>query len=293
MRIVTLVENTCTKDGCEAAHGLSFYIETEKHRLLMDAGPSDLLLKNASALGVDLRTVDTAILSHGHYDHGGGLPAFASLNPDAKIYIHDGAFEEFCSAHEGEGIHSIGIDGSLKQFPGLILTGDRLAIDDELSLFGGIAGKRLIPSGNSELKIRRSGELFPDDFSHEMCLVISEGSKKVLLSGCAHHGILNILDRYRDLYGCDPDAVISGFHLMRRFRAVPGKTAEICSDEDIRLISDTALELKEMETQFYTCHCTGIEPFRIMKDIMGGKLEYLHTGDEVLFHGSISSVPAP
>ena len=84
MRLVALVENTACADIAQA-HGLSLYIETEKHRILFDAGPDGaLLLSNAEKLGIDLKRVDIAVLSHGHYDHAGGLRAFMELNSSAK-----------------------------------------------------------------------------------------------------------------------------------------------------------------------------------------------------------------
>ena len=87
MRIINLIENTEGKAGCAAAHGLSFYIETAKHKLLVDLGPSAETLTNAETLGVDLKQIDTVILSHGHYDHSGGILPFAALNPTAAIYL--------------------------------------------------------------------------------------------------------------------------------------------------------------------------------------------------------------
>ena len=73
LQIINLVENEPGSSGCEAAHGLSFYVETDNHKLLFDSSPSELVLQNAEKLGVDLKTVDTVILSHGHYDHSGGI----------------------------------------------------------------------------------------------------------------------------------------------------------------------------------------------------------------------------
>ena len=123
--------------------------------------------------------------------------------------------------------------------------------------------------------------LVQDDFSHEQCLVISEGSKKVLLSGCAHHGILNILDRYHALYGGYPDAAISGFHMMKKHGY---------SDEDITMIIDTALALRKLDTVFYTGHCTGVEPFNAMKKLMGDQLHYVHCGDEIRIRTTIERI---
>ena len=88
VRVLTLMENTARNDSLCCGHGLSLYIETPKHRILFDMGPDgESLLKNAAALGVDLAGVDIAILSHGHYDHGGGLAAFLSVNNTASVYI--------------------------------------------------------------------------------------------------------------------------------------------------------------------------------------------------------------
>ena len=91
MRIINLIENTEGSMGCAYAHGLSFYVETKKHKLLMDLGPSEETLKNAEKLGIDLTQVDTVILSHGHYDHSGGIMAFTKINPDAVIYMQESA----------------------------------------------------------------------------------------------------------------------------------------------------------------------------------------------------------
>ena len=74
-----------------AEHGLSFYIETKKHKLLVDAGATNAFLENAGRLGVDLRLVDTMILSHGHYDHAGGILGFVQVNPTAKILMQSHA----------------------------------------------------------------------------------------------------------------------------------------------------------------------------------------------------------
>ena len=85
MRIINLVENTEGSTGCGIEHGLSFYIETEQHKLLMDTGQTDLLIKNAEKLGIDLTKVDTVILSHGHYDHRGETLPSSEIKPNAKI----------------------------------------------------------------------------------------------------------------------------------------------------------------------------------------------------------------
>ena len=87
MRIVTLVENTARRQDLTAEHGLSLYIETENHKILFDAGQSEAFAENAKKLGVDLTQTDLAVLSHGHYDHGGGLAKFLEANDHAPIFL--------------------------------------------------------------------------------------------------------------------------------------------------------------------------------------------------------------
>ena len=293
MRIINLVENTEGASGCGFEHGLCFYIETENHKLLMDTGQTDLMIANAEKLGIDLTKVDTVVLSHGHYDHGGGILPFAKINPDAKIYVPEGAFGEYYSVNKAGEPHYIGLSKEIRELPQLVVVGREpepaqaeaagsaapaeskdsiYRIDGELSIFSGIGSAHPIPSANRRLKVKKEEGLVQDDFCHEQCLVVREGAKSVLLSGCAHHGILNVLDRYRELYGEDPDVVISGFHMMRKHGY---------SDEDINMIIDTALELRKHKTVFYTGHCTGVEPFNAMKKLMGSQLRYVHSGDEI------------
>lgn len=118
MKIVTLLENTACREGLRAAHGLSLYIETPRHKLLFDMGPNEDFLANAGALGVDLTAVDLAVLSHGHYDHGRGLAAFCRCNDHAPVYIHSDAFGAFYALDEGGEPRYIGLAPGAGGIPG-------------------------------------------------------------------------------------------------------------------------------------------------------------------------------
>ena len=100
MKITALVENRSSCD-LTPVHGLSLYIETERHKLLFDLGPDGTLLKNAEKRGIDLGQVDAAVISHGHFDHGGALAAFLKVNHTAKVYIQRRAFEKHFSKSLG------------------------------------------------------------------------------------------------------------------------------------------------------------------------------------------------
>lgn len=268
MKIVTLIENTCGREGCLSEHGLSLYIETAGHKLLMDTGASDAFIRNAELLGVDLQAVDTVVLSHGHYDHSGGLRAFAKINSTAPIYMQSQAGADY---YHGE--RYIGIDKEILKLPQVRLTEGAVKLDEELSLFAGITGRRCYPQSNLVLTRREKGREEQDSFAHEQCLVIQEGKERVLVSGCAHNGILNILDKYREIYHGLPDRVVSGFHMMKKIPYTEEETATILSN---------ARELAGYDTVFYTGHCTGDEAFALMKPIMGEKLVRLASGIQIM-----------
>lgn len=271
MKIINLIENTEGKNGCLCEHGLSFYVETNKHKLLIDTGASDAFLENAERLGVDLKQVDTVILSHGHYDHAGGILGFVRLNPDAEIWMQRLADREYY--HKNDVLEKyIGIDPRIKELSRIKRIEGNKRIDDELFLFSGVAGRRLWPLGNLELKVKKEDGFYQDDFGHEQYLVLEEDNRKVLISGCAHNGILNILDAFREICGSDPDVVISGFHMRKK----SGYT-----DEDLQIVRKIAMELKKLNTKFYTGHCTGEIPFQILKEYMGQQLIYVHSGEEI------------
>lgn len=267
MRIINLVEDT-KGSSCLNEHGLSFYIETEKHKLLVDSGATDMFIHNAGVLGVDLTQVDKFILSHGHYDHAGGLSAFAEINPKAEIYLKDTVDGDYYHI-SAQSKKYIGIDKNIMKIPQVIGVQGNLEIDDELFLFTDFNEKRYPAWSNRELKQKVGNTYIQDTFSHEQCLVIKQNEHQTLLSGCAHNGILSILHRYYQLFGSYPQTVISGFHMMKK---------SDYTQEEVDYIRQTAYELLETKALFYTGHCTGQKAFDIMKEIMGGQLQAFHSG---------------
>lgn len=271
MKIINLIENIQGSQDVLFEHGLSFYIETLKHKLLADCGQTDAFLKNAQSMEIDLKKVDTVILSHGHYDHSGGILPFTEVNSQADIYMQKKAVLPYYHKTEEEERY-IGIDPEISKLVQVkLVDGDR-KLDEELSLFSNVTGRTLWPKGNLELKKKTESGFVQDEFDHEQYLVVTEGDKRVLFSGCAHNGILNILAHYYELYGMYPDAVVSGFHMKKK---------EYTAEDDA-LITETAKQLSKIPTQFYTGHCTGEYAFAMMKEIMGGQLTYVHSGDSFI-----------
>ncbi len=257
MKITSLLENTASSEKVRSEHGLSLYIETGNTKILFDMGQTDLFYENALSLGIDLKNVDFAVLSHGHYDHGGGLRKFLEINETAPVYISEHAFGAYYNGTE----KYIGLDASLKDSGRIIFTKDEFLITEGLKLFSCNEKEKKYNLGSFGLTSLENGEFVPDSFRHEQYLLIEEDDKKVLVSGCSHKGILDIADWFR------PDVLIGGFH----FSKLP---------LDNKLISYAKI-LDLHKTHFYTCHCTGTEQFRFMENHMKN-LSYLSCGDSIL-----------
>lgn len=272
MIIQNLIEDTPGAEGCLFEHGLSFYIETEHHKMLIDAGASRKFMENADKLGVDLAKVDIVFLSHGHYDHGGGILPFCERNSDAKIYLRESALERYYSERE-DGLHYAGLNKRVGELPQLFFVQKDMEIDKELFIFTNVTGRRHWPHGNIKLKRKEGNKLIQDEFEHEQYLILKCEDKEILMSGCAHNGILNVLDRYIEIRGREPDYVISGFHMMKHSGY---------SEKEAAVIKETANELKKYKTKFFTGHCTGESAFEIMREILGEQIVYVRSGERVL-----------
>lgn len=274
IKIITLVENTSISPKLKTKHGLSIYIETSKHKILFDVGPNEFFIENAQKLGVDISAVDTVVISHGHADHGGALAKFLEVNKTAKIYVKESAFDEHCTKPLGIPV-SIGLDRSLMDREQVIFTSDDFRIDDELTLFSGVTARKLFSKGNAKLLVKKDRKTVPDEFEHEQYLVITDGDKQVMITGCSHNGIVNIAEKYAQMQGGNADKlafVFGGFHLF-------DPTAKKYESDE--LISGIAENLKKLNVKFYTCHCTGEKAYTLLKSIMGDQLEYLSTGTVV------------
>ena len=263
MRITALLENTASRPDLRSAHGLSLWIEAAGKTLLFDFGPGARFAENAEALGLDLSRVELGILSHGHYDHGGGLDVFLRRCPDAPVYLRPQAF----AFHHNQAGKDIGLDTGLQARPQLRLCSRNEEIAPGLRLIADPPGRELVAPDNSLLY--QQGQ--PDAFDHEQSLLIEEDGRLVLIGGCAHRGIVNYLELAKQVAGRYPDAAISGFHL-----ASPGGEPR---EDQVRALAQRLLALP---TQYHTCHCTGLPGWRMLQALMPERIAYLGTGDTVI-----------
>ena len=270
-KIIALVENTKASKDLHAKHGLCIYIETSKHKILFDLGSDDTFVKNAEKLGIDIKAVDSVIISHGHKDHGGGLKTFMKLNSKAKIYIRKSAFEP----HYIKLLKipfSVSLDKHLTGSDRFVYTDDIHTIDDELTVFSNVKSTEFHSKSNDVLFVKKHKSLIKDDFSHEQNLIITSGDKRILFSGCSHCGVVNIGKKAEKIANNKMSYVIGGFHLFNP----PTKKSE-----SAKLIDDIANSLNKSTSTYYTCHCTGVKVYERMKETLNDKLLYLSTGTKL------------
>jgi len=254
MYIRVLTENTTLSPELTAEHGLCLYVETGSHKILFDTGKTGSFADNARTLGIDLSAVDLCILSHGHYDHGGGLVRFLEINDHAPVYLSRHAFGEYFSSGK-----YIGLDPDLEGNPRLIPVSDVLELADGITLCSCNDLMRPFAFGVFGQTVRKNGIHADDRYLHEQYLLLEKRGQKICISGCSHKGVLNILSWFQ------PDVFFGGFHFIRM-------------DPAGEALAKAARQLEAFPTRYYTGHCTGSEQYTVLKDVLGDRVGYLHTG---------------
>lgn len=269
MIVSVLAEDTSASDYLRAEHGFSVHIETKGRGVLFDTGASGMFAENAEWMGIDLAAVDVAVISHGHYDHGGGIRTFLRINDRAMVHLQRQAFEPHYARRSDGRIADIGLDRTLLPNGRFVFCGPHHTIGGGLEVFSGVSGTGCPPSGDRALLAKRGEALVPDDFAHEQSLIVEEEGRTLLLAGCAHQGIANVVDRFAALKGRPPDVVVGGFHLNDGADQGPGGADAVES---------IGRALRGTGGRFHTCHCTGQGPYRALKAVMGENIDRLSTG---------------
>jgi 7,8-dihydropterin-6-yl-methyl-4-(beta-D-ribofuranosyl)aminobenzene 5'-phosphate synthase len=271
--MTVLVDNTAGPSSLITEHGLAFWIELQGRRVLFDTGQGDdTLVKNAKLLEIDISFSNAIVLSHGHYDHTGGLAAAMKLSPRARVFMHPDAMAEKFSIHDG--VHEIGIPPFARDM--LEHLSDRIKFTRKCTrVCGEIMVTGEIPRSN---KFEDTGGAFyvdsdgdqPDPIHDDQALFFETSEGTVIIVGCAHAGIVNTMDYISHLTGQRQiHCVIGGTHLARASQKRIGETIRAFRRYNVNRIG--------------LAHCSGPEAATEFKKAFPDRCFVCHAGQKINF----------
>jgi len=270
LQITTLSENTAGLGNFLGEWGLSILIETEGQNILLDTGQSISASHNADILGIDLSKINKIVLSHGHYDHTGGLrQILRRMRREIEIIAHPDVWAVKYSCREEQEDKYIGIPFHRQTLENLgarfNLTPEPVRITDSIMTTGEVPMVTEYEEIEPYLVVKQDGDFIPDKLLDDQAIIINTEPGLVVVLGCAHRGIVNTLYHARELTGAKAiHTVLGGCHLMD------------ASEERIRL---TLAALKELGVQrLGVSHCTGLPASAIMAQEFGDKFFFNNAG---------------
>jgi 7,8-dihydropterin-6-yl-methyl-4-(beta-D-ribofuranosyl)aminobenzene 5'-phosphate synthase len=275
VEITTLVENSAGEHHqLQSEHGLSFHVKAGDSTILFDTGASSKFIHNAGRLSLDLKSIDQVLISHGHYDHSGGYKSFVDqgFNRDAKLLVRPGFFNK-----------KYGVRANHSEYLGNGFTQEELVgagisieiIHDPVKevapgVFSVSGFDRTCPMEqlNQRFRVERDGVEVLDDFSDEQVMVVKSEKGLVIVLGCSHPGLINILTTIKNRFEEKIHAVVGGTHLVEANQERLEKTMDFLLDQEIPLIGIS--------------HCSGgAEHLSYMKSRLGSRFFHNNTGTRV------------
>jgi 7,8-dihydropterin-6-yl-methyl-4-(beta-D-ribofuranosyl)aminobenzene 5'-phosphate synthase len=271
LRLTLLIEDSQAGGELAYEHGLSFWIGYAGKNILFDTGQSGELIRNAQKLGIDLAAADAIVLSHGHYDHTGGLADVLETARDADIYMHPAAVKpKFGCKPQGAKFNGMS-PGARAALSGrnIIRTEKPVNIVARMSVTGEVPRITGYEDTGGAF-FTDSNCLVPDNMPDDQSIFIDTGKGLVVLLGCAHSGVVNILEYISKLTGRKKvHAVIGGMHLLHADRERIDKT--------IQALKKFAVE------ELYPLHCTGADAVNAFRKELPGRFRQMQIGQTLNF----------
>jgi 7,8-dihydropterin-6-yl-methyl-4-(beta-D-ribofuranosyl)aminobenzene 5'-phosphate synthase len=275
-QITVLAENTVDGlIGVVAEHGFSLFIEREGENILFDTGQGLAILNNSLVLNKDLRSIDKIILSHGHGDHSGGLADVLQIRGDVDVIAHPGIFlERYKVAKKKKKKKFVGMPHNRAFLEGLgarfQMTEDFQEISKGIYITGEVPRKNSFEKGDPDLYAKENGQLVPDPFVDDLSLVLDTKEGLIIILGCAHKGLINILDHINQKLG------------TKKIRAIMGGTHLKSADHEQLVWTMKELERFDIEG-LYVSHCTGMKASIMLAEKLGKLFIPLNAGSVVEF----------
>ena len=261
MKLTVIMDNHGSEQkALTAEHGLSFLLDTGKSKILFDFGAGKAAYDNAQKLNIDLSEVDYAVGSHGHYDHAGGYPYFVNGGLTCPVITGDGYFKEKYAFDGTKATYlGCGFDENWMREQNLVhrTCTDMLQLEEGCYLVGQFKRSYEFEKIQKRFVLRKDGEWIPDHFDDEICLVLDRPDGLVVIVGCSHPGILNILTSVQERFQRPVCAVFGGTHLVEANSERIEKTLDEmkkmgvaligfnhCSGEELQKILDARPEIR-------------------------------------------------
>jgi len=272
--VTVLSNNTVQRRGLLAEHGLSFLIEADEHRVLFDTGQQGIVIHNARALGLSLNDLDAVILSHGHYDHVGGLRPLMEHTQLPRLYAHPFAFCTRYLCPKNDAARDVGPDPTIQKLlaeddDGFQPINQPTVLLDSVGLSGPIPRRTDYEDAGGAFFLDPACTE-PDTIPDDLAVYVRTPRGLIVLLGCAHAGVVNTLDHIRRLSAQEPiHAVLGGMHLLNASEQRLAATIDALRRMDIQQIAPA--------------HCTGWQATLRLSEVFGPRCLPCPVGTRFVF----------
>lgn len=274
IKIRTLIENNIDENKrLINEHGLSLLIEVNNKRFLFDTGQTSCFLSNANNLNIRLDNLDGIILSHGHYDHTGGIIDLLAQNPSVNnLYISKYFFNNKYKRLEDNSYKYNGVPFKKEDIEKLadikLIDANIYKLTQDIYICSNFEMNNEYEKLKDSMLVKTKSDYQIDDFKDEICMAINTDKGLIIIAGCSHRGIVNIITTIKNRLNTNIRGVIGGTHLIN------------CSKERL---SFTIEALKKLNLEFLAVsHCTGDTNLSILKENFKDKFVLNNTGNTIV-----------